>query len=114
MGLEPTTHGLRVRYCWRLCRDAVRCLCFDLIRRAAGLLLAQERLGDGGGRDGLLTLLLGAFQRAGEVGEFVAQPLGLAEGRNSGLVREGAGLLGHGSHGDCLFAPLTFGGQRLA
>ncbi|MFF0866248.1 hypothetical protein ACFYUV_31150 [Nonomuraea sp. NPDC003560] len=71
-------------------------------------------MGDGGGRDRLFALALGGFQSAGQVGEFAAQPFGLAQGRGSGLVGEGAGLLGQSGGGDRLLAPLTFGGQRLA
>jgi hypothetical protein len=84
------------------------------MRWLAGLLLAQERLSDGGGRDGLFALLLGALECTGEASKFASQSFGLAQGRVSGVVREGAGLLGHSGRGDRLFAPMTFAGQRLA
>lgn len=79
-----------------------------------GLLLAQERLCNGGGCDGLFALLLSALERVNEVGEFAPQAFGLTEGDGSGLVREGTGLLGHGGRSNGLLAPLLFGAQRLA
>ncbi|HUR07062.1 MAG TPA: hypothetical protein VM347_31265 [Nonomuraea sp.] len=75
-------------------------------------MLMQQSLRHGGGGDGLLALLLNGLKRAGGVGEFSAQPIGLTGGVDSGLGSGLAGLLGHGRRSDRLLSPLLFGSQR--
>ncbi|MER6951863.1 hypothetical protein ABT294_48400 [Nonomuraea sp. NPDC000554] len=59
------------------------------------MLFAQQSHGHGRGGDGLFALLLGDFQRGREVGEFAAQPFGLANGCSSDLVGVGEGPFGN-------------------